>query len=57
MLATAESPARMQRPSNGAGTLFMGRAAAVRANKKGKTDAAKAKLYSRFPPCTSHSTP
>ena len=27
---------------------MMGRAAAVRANKKGKTDAAKAKLYSRW---------
>eukprot|EP00287_Rhodomonas_sp_CCMP768_P012672 CAMPEP_0196719562 /NCGR_PEP_ID=MMETSP1091-20130531/2513_1 /TAXON_ID=302021 /ORGANISM="Rhodomonas sp., Strain CCMP768" /LENGTH=325 /DNA_ID=CAMNT_0042060541 /DNA_START=23 /DNA_END=1000 /DNA_ORIENTATION=+ len=48
VLAPTENSARVQRASNGASSLFMGRAAAVRANKKGKTDAAKAKLYSRY---------
>ncbi|EKX32466.1 hypothetical protein GUITHDRAFT_121359 [Guillardia theta CCMP2712] len=50
-IRNACSQQQLRKPTRKAAPIspvMMGRAAAVRANKKGKTDAAKAKLYSRY---------
>ncbi len=48
LLVNDEAEKSRRRPASNVSPVMMGRAAAKRAVRKGKTDMAKAKLYSRW---------